>query len=186
MLEDREADAELVRATFARQGINADVVRTQSRTEFTAGLRSACPSVVLCDNAVPGFGVVDAVEAVRTICPGTPVVVLSGAVDERRVATYIRAGVEDIVLKHDLDRLTESVGAAIQIRSPFERLSPRQRLILRLIAEGQTTPGIARHLKLSEKTVGTHRVALMRRLGIHDVAGLVRYAVRLGVVRLDA
>ena len=61
-------------------------------------------------------------------------------------------------------------------------LTPRQREILRLVAEGQTTKGIARHLGISAKTVEAHRAQLMDRLGIRDVAGLVRYAIRTGLV----
>jgi DNA-binding NarL/FixJ family response regulator len=58
--------------------------------------------------------------------------------------------------------------------------------VLRLLADGQTTKGIARRLGISPKTVESHRVLLMDRLGIHDVAGLVRYAIRTGVVGWEA
>ena len=61
-------------------------------------------------------------------------------------------------------------------------LTPRQREILRLIAEGKTTKSIARSLNISVKTVETHRTQLMDRLDIHDVAGLVRHAIRVGLV----
>jgi DNA-binding NarL/FixJ family response regulator len=66
---------------------------------------------------------------------------------------------------------------------PFEILSRRQREILQLIAEGRSTKEIARQLDVSVKTVETHRAELMERLGIHGVAGLVRYAIRVGLVR---
>ncbi len=65
------------------------------------------------------------------------------------------------------------------------RLTPRQREILQLIAEGNTTQAIAKTLNVSVKTVETHRAQLMERLGIHDVAGLVRYAIRIGLVSPD-
>jgi len=67
----------------------------------------------------------------------------------------------------------------------LERLTPRQREILQLIAEGHTTKAIAQRLCLSVKTVETHRVQMMERLDIHDVAGLVRYAIRMGLVLPD-
>ena len=67
-------------------------------------------------------------------------------------------------------------------QSPFQILTPRQREILQLIAEGLSTKDIARKLDLSIKTVDTHRTQLMDRLDIHDVAGLVRYAIRTGLV----
>jgi len=64
----------------------------------------------------------------------------------------------------------------------FRRLTPRQRQILQLIAEGHTTKEIARMLNVKTKTVEVHRAQLMQRLDIHDVAGLVRYAIRMGLV----
>jgi DNA-binding NarL/FixJ family response regulator len=67
----------------------------------------------------------------------------------------------------------------------LERLTPRQREVLQLIAEGYTTKAIAQILEISVKTVETHRAQLMDRLGIHDVASLVRYAIKIGLVGLD-
>ncbi len=65
----------------------------------------------------------------------------------------------------------------------LEQLSPRQREILQLIAEGHSTKEIAALLGVSAKTVETHRTELMERLGIHGVAGLVRYAIHVGLVQ---
>ena len=67
----------------------------------------------------------------------------------------------------------------------MERLTPRQREILVLIAEGQTTKEIARNLNISVKTVESHRSQLMERLDIRDVAGLVRFAIRTGLVSMN-
>jgi len=69
--------------------------------------------------------------------------------------------------------------------TPGEPLTARQREILQLIAEGKATKDIAALLDLSVKTVETHRKQLMDRLGIHDVAGLVRYAIRSGIIKPD-
>lgn len=69
--------------------------------------------------------------------------------------------------------------------APLDALTPRQREILQMIAEGESTKQIAFTLKLSVKTVETHRAALMDRLGIHDLAGLVIYAVRHKLVSVD-
>jgi DNA-binding NarL/FixJ family response regulator len=65
-------------------------------------------------------------------------------------------------------------------------LTPRQREILQLVAEGKSTKDIAKALDLSVKTVETHRAQIMERLDIHDVAGLVRYAIRLGLISADS
>jgi DNA-binding NarL/FixJ family response regulator len=69
--------------------------------------------------------------------------------------------------------------------SPLDELTPRQRETLQLIAEGKTTKEIASRLNLSIKTVETHRAQLMERLDIHDVAGLVKFAIRVGLVQAD-
>jgi DNA-binding NarL/FixJ family response regulator len=68
---------------------------------------------------------------------------------------------------------------------PLAELTPRQREVLQLVAEGRTTRQIAQELGVSVKTVETHRAQLMDRLDIHDIAGLVRFAVRTGVVSAD-
>ena len=70
-------------------------------------------------------------------------------------------------------------------RDQLETLSPRQREVLRLIAEGRTTKQIAQVLEISVKTVETHRAQLMERLDIHDVAGLVRYAIIVGLIEVE-
>ena len=69
--------------------------------------------------------------------------------------------------------------------SSLDRLTPRQREVLQLVAEGKTTKEIGRALGISVKTAEMHRSQLMDSLDIHDVAGLVRYAIRMGVVALD-
>jgi DNA-binding NarL/FixJ family response regulator len=69
--------------------------------------------------------------------------------------------------------------------NPLDELTPRQRETLQLIAEGKTTKEIASRLNLSIKTVETHRAQLMERLDIHDVAGLVKFAIRVGLVQAD-
>jgi DNA-binding NarL/FixJ family response regulator len=70
-------------------------------------------------------------------------------------------------------------------QTPLEMLTPRQRQILQLVAEGNSTKDIARQLDLSVKTVESHRGELMDRLDIHDVTGLVRFAIRHGLISPD-
>lgn len=76
-------------------------------------------------------------------------------------------------------------GKGVTKRDQLETLSPRQREVLRLIAEGRTTKQIAQMLAISVKTVETHRAQLMERLDIHDVAGLVRYAIIVGLIEVE-
>lgn len=100
--------------------------------------------------------------AIRSVMRGD--VYLSPAVSDRVVARYLKKGDEDLPM------------------SPLELLTPRQREVLQMVAAGNTTRKIADKLDLSPKTVETHRSDIMERLGIRDVAGLVRFAVRTGLI----
>ncbi|HKP81816.1 MAG TPA: response regulator transcription factor [Pyrinomonadaceae bacterium] len=82
-------------------------------------------------------------------------------------------------------KIVMEVGRGTTKRELLETLSPRQREVLRLIAEGRTTKQIAQELGISVKTVETHRAQLMERLGIRDVAGLVRYAILVGLIEVE-
>ncbi|MDD8017935.1 MAG: response regulator transcription factor [Bacteroidota bacterium] len=103
--------------------------------------------------------------AVRSVARGE--IYLSPAVSKYIVDEYLRRG---------------DTNGPSQQRRPFEGLTSRQREILQLIAEGHSTKEIAAKLDLSVKTVDSHRTELMTRLGIHDIAGLVRYAIRVGLI----
>jgi len=78
----------------------------------------------------------------------------------------------------------EHAREGVQRRSVVE-LTPRQSQVLRMIADGNTTKDIARKLRISVKTVESHRAQLMDRLNIHDIAGLVRYAIKRGLVTIE-
>jgi DNA-binding NarL/FixJ family response regulator len=84
-----------------------------------------------------------------------------------------------IVSKRVVDEYVSRTGGATD---PLDALTPRQREILQLVAEGNTSKDIAQRLHISLKTVEAHRAQLMERLGVHDLAGLVRFAVRVGLV----
>ena len=97
--------------------------------------------------------------------------------------TYLSPAISKKIV-HEYLRKDSKVGQAAQ-GSPFEELTTRQREVLQLIAEGHSTKEIASKLDLSVKTVDSHRTELMARLGIHDIAGLVRYAIRVGLVSTE-
>jgi DNA-binding NarL/FixJ family response regulator len=103
-----------------------------------------------------------------------------------RGETYLSPPVSKHVISDYIRRLGgEASRDETADQAPLERLTLRQREILQLIAEGLTTQEIAHKLDISVKTVETHRMQLMERLDIHDVAGLVRFAIRVGLVTLD-
>jgi DNA-binding NarL/FixJ family response regulator len=98
----------------------------------------------------------------------------------------LKAGAADFVPKADLARLSAAITNSLEQRAPLRKLSARQCTVLQRLASGQSTRQIAQELQISIKTVETHRSELMRRLGIHELAGLVRFAVRVGLVSAAA
>ena len=167
------------------------------------------PDVLLLDVALPQLNGIEVAERLRDK-PGTRVLILSMFANEEYVLRSLRAGAAGYLLKDsstvELEAALRSVADGGSYLSPavsghvlaaYVRrvgedgvpaeplLTPRQREVLQLIAEGHATKEIASRLNLSAKTVETHRAQLMDRLGIHDVAGLVRYAIRAGIVSAD-
>jgi DNA-binding NarL/FixJ family response regulator len=169
-------------------------------------LETQSPHVALLDISMPGMNGLEAAARAARQFPATRVVVLSMHANEEYVHQALRAGAAGYLLKDagaaELELAVRAVARGETYLSPaiskqvmsdyvrrtgagttsLEALTPRQREILQLIAEGHTTKEIAKKLDLGVKTIETHRAALMRRLDIHDVAGLVRYAIRSGLV----
>jgi len=166
------------------------------------------PDVVLMDIAMPDLNGLDATARIVKQWPGVRVIILSMHGNEEYVGQALDAGATGYLLKGaepaELELalkavmrgetyLTPSVSKALvdeyvarrkEQSSPLQDLTSRQREILQLIAEGSSTKAIAQKLNLSIKTVETHRSELMHQLDIHDVAGLVRYAIKTGLVTL--
>jgi len=169
-------------------------------------VKSRLPNLVLMDIAMAEMGGLEALPRITKDFPGVRVIILSAHANEEYVIRALRSGAAGYMLKDAataelqlaIDSVTQDetylspsisrtaitdylqrTGGPI---SPLEQLTPRQREILQLIAEGKNTKEIASDLNISVKTVESHRLQLMERLGIHDIAGLVRYAIRSGLV----
>ncbi|MFO7445617.1 MAG: response regulator transcription factor [Ignavibacteriaceae bacterium] len=99
-----------------------------------------------------------------------------------RGETYLSPAISKRVVNDYLRRVSDAPSDSKTEMSAYVQLTPRQREILQLIVEGNSTKEIAYKLNLSVKTVETHRMQLMERLGIKDVTGLVRYAIRAGII----
>ncbi len=162
------------------------------------------PDVVLMDIAMKGMNGLEATVRLHQQLPATRVIILSMHATGDYLQRALSAGAAGYLLKDAATMELRLALAAVmrgdtflspavsaQIVEGFLQpdkpggevaLTPRQREILGLIAAGQSTKEIAFRLKLSGKTVDTHRAQLMGRLGIHDVAGLVRYAIRIGLI----
>ena len=181
LLEDDPRDAELIVHAVRDAAPESAVRQVDSRTEFIRTLDEFVPDVILSDHAVADFNVADAFRLAQSRVPGSPFILVSGQF-EQRAAECLQAGAADFVPKAELSRLGPAMASALSLRAPLRSLSRRQRQVLQLLATGRSTREIALGLHLSIKTVETHRAQLMSRLDIHDLAGLVRYAVRVGVV----
>ena len=187
LLEDSAADAELTVQELRRARIPHVWERVDSEAAFVRALKTFAPDVILSDHSLAAFDPIAAIAAVATHRPGTPVIIVAGALGtfgEVAIAS-LKAGAEDLILKDNLTRLGPAVEAAVTSRRPLRALSPRQLEVLCLIADGYSTREIARRLRLGVKTIETHRAAVMKRLDIHDVAGLVRFALRVRLIRLS-
>jgi len=169
------------------------------------------PDVLVMDIAMPRLSGNQAVGRIRALGVGTQVVILSMYSDETLVRQVLRDGARGYLLKRSvMGELLLAIRAASQGEiylspaisgaivadfltpqsdaepsSPFERLTSREREVLQLIAEGHTSSAIAQILTLSVKTVEKHRANLMSKLNVHHTAGLVRLALKHGLVFLD-
>lgn len=184
-LEDNPAEVELVKAELTRAGMKVVTAPVSTEAEFGSALREFKPDVVLCDHNQVSFDARAALLAVQAYRPSAPMILVTSTIDEQTAVTTLRAGAEDIVLKRNLSRLSSAIEAALAVRRRLRKLTPRQLEVLRLVTAGHTTREIARRLKLSAKTVESHRGEVMKRLGMHDVVALVRYAIRVGLVPPD-
>jgi DNA-binding NarL/FixJ family response regulator len=180
--EDEPAIAQAVRRAITHAFPECTVEQADSRAWFERALHEFAPDVVLVDDALDWLDVASAISSVQDSIPAVPVVVLARELREESVVGGVRAGAEDFVSLGHLDRLPHAFDKALSVRRPLRKLSPRQLDVLRLVAAGHTTPGIATRLERSPKTIETHRTEIMKRLGIHDVVGLVRYAIRVGLL----
>ncbi len=202
-------DHNLVRAGFRAlfqsiEGIEV-IAEAANGREALQLIATQQPDVVLMDIAMSGLNGLEATARVAQEFPHVHVVMLSMHANEEYVLQALRSGAMGYLLKDasvtELELAINAVMRGETYLSPavskhvveyvqrvggesssLQRLTARQREILQLIAEGCTTQEIARMLHISVKTVETHRAQLMERLDIHDVAGLVRYAIRMGVV----
>jgi DNA-binding NarL/FixJ family response regulator len=169
-------------------------------------VRSQLPNIMLMDIAMTELGGLEALPRITKDFPSVKVIILSAHASEEYVIRALREGASGYMLKDSatselelainsviqgkiylspsisrtvIDDYLQRVGGAI---SPLEHLTSRQREILQSIAEGKNVKEIAADLDISIKTVESHRLQLMDRLNIHDIPGLVRYAIRNGLV----
>lgn len=169
-------------------------------------IESHQPDLVLMDLAMPGMNGIEATVLAKKQFPRLKVIVLSDNASEEFVFRALRSGADGFLMKDDTVRelyaAIQSVANGGEHLSPqvtkkvilgylqgqigsqdlLQAMTPRQREVLQLIAAGKSTKEIASSLKLSVNTVKTHRHKLMEKLGVHEITGVVRYAVKFGLI----
>ncbi len=167
--------------------------------------RDTEPDIAILDIGMPLLNGIDAAREIRRRAPDTQLILLTMYEESAYVLESLQVGIRGYVLKaqaaedlvaaiRQIERggvylspgISETLIDAYRTKSelPDDPLTPRERQVLQLVAEGKTTKQIAAILTLSVKTADSHRTRLMKKLGIHDTAGLVRYAIRRGLIHV--
>jgi len=195
----------------ARPGIDI-VGEAGDGREAVAICEELLPDVVLMDVSMPELNGIEATRQIRHSCPATRVIILSAFGDQDQIRESLRAGATGYVVKRsDIDELALAIqmvrrgntyfsadlAASVDIsevmyqsrrpelRSDADRLTPREREVLQLIAEGHTGRDVAERLFLSPKTVEGHKTRIMEKIGAKNRSDLIRFALRSGIVTLE-
>jgi DNA-binding NarL/FixJ family response regulator len=167
------------------------------------------PDVVILDISMPDLNGVEAARRIRTVSPSSEILILSVHYSDQLIREILEAGVRGYIIKSDSDRDLITAVETLANHKPFftpratevilgnfsaggtrpeipgtlrERLTSREREIVQLLAEGKSSKEVASSLCISVKTAETHRANIMRKLQLHTVTELVRYAVRNQII----
>ena len=206
--DDHEVARKGIRALLedhAGWEVCAEAKDGREAVEFAAKLK---PDVFLLDVGMPNLNGLDAARQILAIMPEARILILTIHDSEQVVRETLAAGARGFLLKSDAGRDLVAAVEALQERRTFftpkvaqmmldgylrphesdapEKcvLTPREREVIQLVAEGKTTKEVATALSLSVKTAETHRTNLMRKLDLHSIADLTLYAVRTGIVQV--
>ena len=203
LADDHQIVRDGMKVFLEREGykVNADAQNGQEAVRLALKLQ---PDVVVLDISMPILNGLDAAREILHNAPNTKAILLSMHDESKYVLEGLRVGVKGFVTKtHAAEDLVQAIRKALQgvtyvspelsqsvfdaIQSKTDELqdplTPRERQVLQLVAEGKTTKETANLLNISAKTAETHRARIMEKLDIHETAGLVRYAIRRGLIR---
>ena len=203
LAEDHTIVRDGLRTILEKEGFEV-VAEAADGLEAVHLVRRLSPDVAVLDLAMPRMNGISAAAEIGRAGRRTRVVLLTIHTERQYVLGALRAGVHGFVVKsqaavdlvhairqvtHGRKYLSPSVSQTIvsacvdESGVPKDRLSVRERQVVQLIAEGKTTKEAARFLGISTKTAESHRTRLMSKLGVHETASLVRYAIREGLIQ---
>ena len=211
LADDHAVVRDGLRAILETQGDIRVVGQAADGREAVRQVQHLCPDIVVMDIAMPELNGIDATQQIREACPTTRIVILSVHATTEHIFRALRAGAKGYLLKESAGQeVADAVRAVhagrrylgLQIterviddyvlqrqvdegRSPLERLSAREREILQLVVEGNSSAEIAEILRISPKTVETYRSRLMHKLGLGDLPSLVKFAIQHGLTPLN-
>ena len=208
LADDHAVVRDGLRALLEAQSDIEVVGNAANGREVVRQTRQLHPDVVVMDIAMPELNGIEATLQVHDVSPSTQVLILSMHSTTEHIFRALQAGARGYLLKDSAGtELVEAVRAAYRGRrymsqkiatsviddyiaerhrtSPLESLSPRERQILQLIAEGKSSAEVGTMLFLSPKTIDTYRSRIMHKLGIGDLPNLVKFAIQHGVTQLD-
>jgi len=203
LVDDHALVRQGLRSLLEREGF-AVVGEAADGLEAIQQTRALTPDIVVMDISMPSENGLNAAREIHKSCQGVKVILLTQHSEDVYIADALEAGVAGYVLKSQVSndllhairqvlagRVYISPGVSGAVLSAYKSridkktdvLTLRERQVLQLIAEGKTTRDVASLLFISVKTAETHRSRLMQKLDIHETAGLVRYAIRRGLVQ---
>ena len=185
LLGQGEGLANRVARAIEAVGVRVTLQRVESDDGVEEALVKFRAHVVVAASPNARPAIWSAYRVARAIRPTAPFILLMETLDEDAVVSFARYNPDDVVLVENLARLGPAIQRALGVRRALATLSPRQIEVLVKVAEGRRTREIAEQFGRSAKTVESHRSAVMKRLGLADVAAVVRFAVHMGLVPAD-
>ena len=206
--DDHEVVAEGLRHVIEAQADMQVIACVSNGSEAVRRAIQASPDIVVMDYAMPELNGIEATRMIRKRCPRIAVVMLSMYSDPGYVLRALQAGAASYIVKKSA--ASEVVQAIREVNAgrrylgrqftdgaidkfiqdatagdPLTRLSSRERQVLQLLAEGRTSAEVANTLSLSPKSVDTYRARMEQKLGLHDLASLVKFAIQNGVISIE-
>lgn len=203
LADDHAVVRQGLKALLERDGFEV-IAEADDGRAAVAHAREHCADVAVLDFSMPLLNGLDAAVEILRICPRSRIILLTMHTDDHYVLAALQAGVKGYVVKTqasgDLVRAINEVRRGLMYLSPGiseavvqaflakadvppDPLTSREREVLQLVAEGKSTKEVAQLLGISFKTAESHRTRIMKKTNIHETAGLVRYAVRRGLVQ---